>query len=125
MIAELRPWAQSGFEAAVARWLAELDIPSPECNAGVLTPVGELHPDFFWPHSGVALAAQGRAFHLGPAEWERDLERKAALAAAGIPVLELSWHQFARKSDRARFARYLEAAPACGGRAAPGAGAGS
>ncbi|MHB8449227.1 MAG: hypothetical protein ACYDAQ_01980 [Mycobacteriales bacterium] len=123
LVGELGTGPQSGFELAIARWLAELGVPTPECNGAVATPVGELHPDFLWRSAGVALEAQGRAFHLEPAEWERDLERKAALAAVGIQVVELSWRQFSCPPDRARFARHLTAALACRQRGGAGAAA--
>lgn len=76
-----------------AQALAAAGLPRPLFNARLETPEGHLYPDVYWPEAGVVVEVAGRAFHYSPAAWEADLARSAALAAAGVAVLTVTWRQ--------------------------------
>ncbi|MHB8341283.1 MAG: hypothetical protein ACYDB7_08915 [Mycobacteriales bacterium] len=102
----LSPGHQSVFEAELGAWLRAGPLPTPLFNSPVVTPQGTLHPDAYWPEARVVLEAHGRAFHLGSDDWERDLARANAYAAAGLTLVAVSYRQFV--ADPAQLEAQLE-----------------
>jgi hypothetical protein len=87
-------------------------LPRPEVNQRV---VGH-EVDALWREQRLVVELDGRAFHDGPAAFERDRERDADLVAAGYHVMRLTWRRLSVQGDReARRLRGLLEMP--GGRA--------
>jgi very-short-patch-repair endonuclease len=71
-------------------------LPEPELN--VMVHGFEL--DFFWRHARLAVEVDGYAWHGSARAFLRDRRRDSALAAAGIQVVRVSWHQIAREREK-------------------------
>jgi very-short-patch-repair endonuclease len=71
-------------------------LPDPEVNVSVHG--WEL--DFYWRRSRLAVEVDGYAWHGSARAFLRDRQRDAALAAAGIQVVRLGWHQIVHERDR-------------------------
>jgi len=85
-------------EADLRRVVLECGLPEPEWNAPVQTSVGTFHLDAYWRRHGVAAEADGAAFHLSAADWDRDLRRQNAIGELDIrllrfPVRRLRWER--------------------------------
>jgi very-short-patch-repair endonuclease len=61
--------------------------------------------DLAWPAQRVIVEVDGYRYHSGRHEWERDLARRNALAAAGWKVLHVTAQQL--ETGRAEFLRQL------------------
>ncbi len=46
--------------------------------------------DLCYPHLRIAIEIDGRGFHLGAADWQRDLQRQNELVLAGWLVLRFT-----------------------------------
>ena len=64
-------------------------IPRPRVNSIV----AGLEVDFFWPRRRLVVEVDGWAFHRGRRAFERDRERDAVLASAGLHVLRFTHRQ--------------------------------
>lgn len=85
------PRDKSGFERALADWLAtDPDIPTPERNVRL----GPWELDFYWRRPRVVLEADGDRYHLTPAERERDAVKDAWLQRHGQLVLRVTEFRF-------------------------------
>jgi very-short-patch-repair endonuclease len=71
-------------------------LPLPDVN----TRIEGFEVDFAWPAQRLIVEVDGYAFHGGPAAFERDRARDAALALAGWRVLRFTWHQITREPER-------------------------
>jgi very-short-patch-repair endonuclease len=71
-------------------------LPEPEMN--VLLHGVEI--DCLWRRARLAVEVDGYAFHHSPQAFLRDRQRDATLAAAGIQVLRLTWHQIESESEK-------------------------
>lgn len=85
-------------ESDLRRVVVEAGLPEPEWNVEVATDVGTYLLDAYWRRQRVAAEADGAAFHLGAADWDRDLRRQNAIHALGIrlfrfPVRRLRWER--------------------------------
>jgi predicted transcriptional regulator of viral defense system len=81
------------------RFLAFLDkhaLPRPEVNQRA---AGH-EVDALWPEQRLIVELDGRAFHDGPAAFERDRERDAQLMAAGYRVLRITWRRLSTRGDQ-------------------------
>ncbi len=95
--AALRALLEQGSPAltrseAEERFLAlvrEGQLDAPEAN--VLLEGYEV--DFLWPKQRLVVEIDGRAFHTAPRAFEGDRRRDAVLAAAGLRVVRVTWHQ--------------------------------
>jgi very-short-patch-repair endonuclease len=56
--------------------------------------------DCYWRHARLVVEVDGYAYHASERAFVRDRQRDSALAAAGIQVLRLSWHQISRERDK-------------------------
>jgi very-short-patch-repair endonuclease len=94
----LGPWLRSALEDArrgmrsvgesdLRRVVLAAGLPEPEWNAEVVTPAGTFFVDALWRGKGVAAEADGRAWHLGAADWAADLKRQNALHGVGLVLL--------------------------------------
>lgn len=61
--------------------------------------------DAYWPEAGLVVELDGYEWHRTRAAFERDRERDARLAAAGLRVLRFSWRQLRRGSAVAQAIR--------------------
>jgi predicted transcriptional regulator of viral defense system len=71
-------------------------LPRPEVNQRV---AGH-EVDALWREQRLVVELDGRAFHDGPATFERDRERDADLLAAGYRVLRITWRRLSTQGDR-------------------------
>jgi very-short-patch-repair endonuclease len=69
-------------------------------------------PDCWWPHAGVAVEVDSRAWHLSPRDWENTLARHARMSAHGIGVLHFTPRQI--RSQRRAVAATIRGALAAG-----------
>jgi Transcriptional regulator, AbiEi antitoxin/Protein of unknown function (DUF559) len=87
-----------GREAALTRSEAEerfrelmaaAEVPAPVLNARI----AGYEVDAYWPGQRLAVEIDGFRFHASRAAFERDRRRDAALQAAGVRVLRLTWRR--------------------------------
>src|SRR3954469_1751711 len=71
-------------ESDLRRVVVAANLPEPEWNAPVVTPLGTYWVDALWRDRGVGAEADGSAFHLSAEDWSRDLRRQNAVQGAGI-----------------------------------------
>jgi hypothetical protein len=90
-LAEVSDGVRSVAEAQFRDLLIRARLPKPLFNASILAG-RELVAiaDAWWPDAGVAAEVDSREWHLGPADWERTLQRHAAMTAHGILVLHFT-----------------------------------
>jgi hypothetical protein len=97
----VHPWLRTTLaEAAIGlRSVGEADLrpviqsaglPEPEWSAPIETRRGTVWLDAYWRRQRLAVEADGAAFHLSAADWERDLERQNAILGEGVRVLRFA-----------------------------------
>ncbi|MGY1660207.1 DUF559 domain-containing protein [Geodermatophilus sp. SYSU D00705] len=86
-IADARRGMRSVGEADLRRAVVAAQVPEPEWNAAVETPLGTYFVDAYWRRHRVAAEADGAAFHLSAPDWAADLRRQNALQAARVTLL--------------------------------------
>ena len=91
LLADLRAGVQSFLEGLGVRAFLAAGLPQPWLQYEIPLGYGSLHVDAAWPEVKLAVEFDGAAFHSGRDDWQRDLRRDAALAAAGWVVLRFSW----------------------------------
>jgi very-short-patch-repair endonuclease len=104
-VRRLRHMLASPASAALTRSEAEerllsliraAGLPDPRTNAIV----HGYEVDCYWKHARMAVEVDGYAWHGSARAFVRDRKRDAALAAAGIHVLRLSWQQVAEEREK-------------------------
>lgn len=80
---------RSTLERCFLALIESAGIPRPEVNARV----AGLEVDFLWRHHGLVVETDGFASHATHHGFERDREREAALARAGLRMQRFSWRQ--------------------------------
>lgn len=84
-IAEVTEGIRSVAEGEFRDLLIRAQLPMPLFNARILADREFVAiADAWWPDAGVAAEVDSREWHLGPADWERTLQRHAAMTAHGI-----------------------------------------
>jgi very-short-patch-repair endonuclease len=75
--------------------------------------------DFLWRRERLVVEVDGFAYHSSRTSFEGDRRRDAALLAAGLRVLRLTWRQITRETESVlvRLAQALVMAPSADGRA--------
>ena len=86
-----RAFTRSEAELKMLRLIRSADLPTPRVNARV----AGYEVDFLWPDQRLVVEVDGHAYHANRRAFERDRERDAALAAAGITVVRVTWRQLA------------------------------
>jgi very-short-patch-repair endonuclease/predicted transcriptional regulator of viral defense system len=56
--------------------------------------------DVWWPDHGLAIEVDGFAFHSSPKSFQDDRRRDAALIAAGLRVMRVTWQDITQQPDR-------------------------
>lgn len=90
------------------------DLPFPRFNV----PLRGYEIDALWPDQRVAVEVDSVEFHSTRSAFEHDRAKGAALAAAGLSVIRVTWHQL--RHDPLPFLARLAAALAWGEARAPG-----
>jgi very-short-patch-repair endonuclease len=81
-----RAFTRSEAELKMLRLIRSADLPTPRVNARV----AGYEVDFLWPDQRLVVEVDGHAYHANRRAFERDRERDAALAAAGITVVRVT-----------------------------------
>lgn len=84
---------RSTLERCFLALIDSAGIPRPEVNARV----AGLEVDFLWRHHGLVVETDGFASHATHHGFERDREREAALARAGLRMQRFSWRQVTQR----------------------------
>lgn len=84
---ELAAGARSAGEGVFLRLVRDSDLPEPELNARVRTGAGDFFVDALWRRQRVAAEIDGQAYHLGAAQWAKDLRRQNLVVTSGLWVL--------------------------------------
>jgi very-short-patch-repair endonuclease/predicted transcriptional regulator of viral defense system len=71
-------------------------LPEPETNVVI----HGFEVDCLWRPARIVVEVDGYAYHSSRGAFVQDRKRDSALAAAGIHVLRLSWHQLTEERDR-------------------------
>jgi very-short-patch-repair endonuclease len=85
----MRRGMRSVGESDLRRVIAASDLPEPEWGAAIDTPAGTYFVDAYWRSRRVAAEADGAMFHLGAADWDRDLRRQNAIQGAGVRLFRI------------------------------------
>ena len=87
---------ESVFETRLSRVLRAAGLPAPVLQHGV----GKYRLDFAYPALHVAIEADGFSWHSSRARWDRDIERRNALAVLGWTVIHVTWPQLQHKPEK-------------------------
>jgi hypothetical protein len=87
---------RSILELRFLRMCVARDLPLPVVNEKV----GAWRPDFLWPEAGLVVETDGDRFHRLPSRRRRDAEKDAALRAAGLRVVRLTWSDVTERPER-------------------------
>jgi very-short-patch-repair endonuclease len=74
-------------------------LPRPETNVEVAIGARVWEVDCLWRAQGVVVELDGAAAHDNPRAFEADRERDAALIAAGLRPLRITWRRLIRRPD--------------------------
>jgi hypothetical protein len=98
-------FTRSEAEARFLLLVRRAGLVAPLCN--VL--VRGFEVDFFWPAERLVAEIDGYAFHASRSAFERDRDRDAALLAAGVRVVRVTWRRLVREPEAvvARIAQAL------------------
>ncbi len=86
-LADARRGMRSVGEADLRRVVLAAGLPEPEWGAAVVTRSGTYFVDALWRDRGVAVEADGAAFHLSAEDWAHDLVRQNAVLGEGLVLL--------------------------------------
>lgn len=90
--------SDSELEQAMRERSEAAGLPAPETKAMV----NGYEVDFFWPHFGIVVEADGLRYHRTPLQQRRGLERDQAHTAAGLRPLRFSHWQIAFEAAHVR-----------------------
>jgi hypothetical protein len=104
-LAEVADGVRSGAEAAARSALDRFGAPAPLWNVRLLSRDGVafLSPDAYWPEFAAAMEIDSFAWHLGPDDYLRTLQRSRRLTVRGVLVTHFAPVEITR--DPERFAR--------------------
>ncbi len=86
-LSDARRGMRSVGEADLRRVVLAAGLPEPEWGAAVETRTGTYFVDALWRSKGVAVEADGAAFHVSAEGWARDLVRQNAVLSTGLLLL--------------------------------------
>jgi very-short-patch-repair endonuclease len=84
---------KSEAEERFVRLLEKGRLPAPEVNVRV----AGYEVDCYWRSERFVVEIDGFAFHSSPKTFEKDRQRDAELAAAGIRVIRVTWQQLTKQ----------------------------
>jgi len=87
---------RSEAEERLLTLIRKASLPEPETNVSL----HGVEVDCFWRQARLAVEVDGYAYHNSVRAFVRDRQRDSALAAAGVQVLHLSWHQIEREREK-------------------------
>jgi very-short-patch-repair endonuclease len=87
---------RSEAERSLLELLRRAGLPRPRTNVRI----GPFELDAYWPDHRLAAEIDGYAYHGHREAFERDRRRDAALQAAGIRVVRITWRELTRHRDR-------------------------
>lgn len=90
-LSRTRSEAETRFLGLVRR----AGLPAPKSNV----PVSGQEVDFYWRRHHLVVEVDGYRYHSSPQAFERDRQRDAVLAAAGIRVIRITWWQIVREHE--------------------------
>ncbi|MGA5823964.1 hypothetical protein ACPC54_39725 [Kitasatospora sp. NPDC094028] len=97
VVEDLTAGVRSAVEAEARELIAHAGLPEPLWNPVLFLDGRFLAvPDAYWPHACVALEIDSQAYHLRPADHERDLARANRLTVCGLPVVRTTPVQLRR-----------------------------
>lgn len=96
-VADAARGMRSVGESELRRVIVAAGLPEPEWNVPVMTDAGEYLLDAYWRRHGVAAEADGAEFHLGVADWSRDLRRQNAIQATGVRLFRFPVRRLRRE----------------------------
>ncbi|MCU0696147.1 MAG: endonuclease domain-containing protein [Myxococcaceae bacterium] len=82
---------ESELEARVLDFLERHGLPRPRRQQRVIIGGRCRRLDFSWPERRLVVEADGYAWHADVASFERDRQRRSALTARGLRVLQWTW----------------------------------
>ena len=86
---------ESVFETRLLRVLRAARLPMPSLQHAI----GRYRVDFAYPERRVAIEADGFRWHSSRARWDRDIERRNALAVLGWTVIHVTWPQLQHRPE--------------------------
>ena len=86
----------SELERRFLRLVRPAGLPLPETGVHL----NGFRVDFYWPHLGLVVEADGLRYHRTPAQQARDRERDQAHTAAGLTPLRFTHAQVAFEAER-------------------------
>ncbi len=88
-LADVAQGSHAASEAQLLRLLGRSGLPMPDMNAPVATPLGTRYVDALWRAQQKGVEIDGQSYHLGPAQWQADLQRQNAIQTTGIVLLRI------------------------------------
>lgn len=87
------PVPESVLERRLLRVLKDAGLPEPVAQFEVRDEDGSFvaRVDFAYPGLKIAIEADSRTHHFGHTDWQKDLDRRSRLAAAGWLVIHITW----------------------------------
>jgi hypothetical protein len=89
-------FTRSELEDRFDDFVRRFGLPTPASNARVRG--HEL--DCYWPSARLAVELDGAAYHRSWTSQTQDRRRDTDLAAHGVTVLRITWHQLVRETER-------------------------
>ena len=86
---------RSEAEARLLQLIRRGELPRPRVNA----PLHGFEVDFLWPAEQLVVEVDGFAYHASAQAFERDRRRDAALTAAGLRVIRLTWNDIVQRPE--------------------------
>lgn len=96
---------RSEAEERLLALVRKAQLPSPETNVRI----GGMEVDFLWRGERLVVEVDGFAFHSSARRFEQDRSRDSRLAARGLQVIRVTWHQLVNEPEAVlvRFAQAL------------------
>jgi very-short-patch-repair endonuclease len=94
--AEEPSFTRSEAERLLLELVRNAGLPGPQTNVNI----AGYEVDFLWPDQKLVVEVDGYAFHGTREAFERDRARDAALLAAGLRVLRVTWRRITKEPHR-------------------------
>jgi len=87
---------RSEAEERLLTLIRKARLPAPAVNSSV----AGFEVDFYWPNERLVVEVDGHAYHGNRKKFESDRRRDAALIAAGLRVMRITWRQLRNEPER-------------------------